>query len=301
MTFRVHYKCLQVMICTKRSTPSPLICNWIAMAFMWPLNRQMVRNMRCFSINIKKVFALSAGEVVGVCGGPFLRPDSAFIGLYAVRKDFFGRKIGQKLFKSVMNYIGDRNCGLFAVPDKIELYRDRLGFKVVSNKKMVIYFGKGVLNFAENDVKLKPISEGLIDGVINYDQHIHNYRRDKLLKLSLKEPECMAFTALDLTTDAVVGYGCIRENSSNFATLSPVYANSKGIAKQLVVKLINSFEIAIKNGFFYYTIDANESAIKLAEELDLEKHEDCPLLYRTNVVEVDYSKIYSIFSPNFSH
>ena len=200
-----------------------------------------------------------------------------------------------------MSHIGDRNCGLFAVPDKLELYRDRLGFKVVTNKQMVIYFGKGIKDSVVNSAKLEPIlSDRLIDGVIDYDQHIHNYRRDKLLKLSLKEPECVAFAALDLTTGAVVGYGSIRENSSNFATLSPLYANSKEIAKQLIVKLINSFEIAVKKGVFYYTIDANESSLKLAEELELEKHEVCPLLYRTNVVQIDYQKIYCLLSPNFS-
>ena len=242
--------------------------------------------------------------MIGVCGGPFLRPDSGFIGLYAVRKQYFGRKIGQKLFKSIMTYIGDRNCGLFAIPDKIELYRDHLGFKVESNRQMVIYFGKGVRNCVENsksDVRLEPIvSDDLIEDIIRYDQQIHGYRRDRLLNMSLREPESLYLSAIDSTTGSVVGYGSIRENCSKFATLSPVYANSRGIAEQLVINLVNGFEIAVKNGFFYYTIDANESALELAEDLDLEKHEDCPLLYRTSVVEVDYHKIFCILSPNFS-
>ena len=201
-----------------------------------------------------------------------------------------------------MEYIGERNCCLFAVPNKIELYRNELGFKLQAKQHMIIYFGKvsqKIIN--SNEIKIETmISEELIEKVIDYDRRIHGSNREKLLRLSVKEEEWLALTALDSITGIVVGYGCIRENSEQFATLSPVYANCHEIAVQLCETLINSNEFAIKNGFFYYTISTNESAIRCAEELQLEKHEECPLLFKNSIIEVDYQKVYSIFSPNFS-
>ena len=251
--------------------------------------------------------------MIGVCGGPFLRPDSGFIGLYAVRKQYFGRKIGQKLFKSIMTYIGERNCGLFAIPDKIELYRDHLGFKVESNRQMVIYFGKGVRNCVENsksDVRLEPIvSDDLIEDIIRYDQQIHGYRRDRLLNMSLREPESLYLSAIDSTTGSVVGYGSIRENCSKFATLSPIYTNSRGIAEQLVINLVNVFEIAVKNyGLFYVFYQMYKDLYFMYKIEDLFSYCDHffkeyskQFYYNRIIISIKYSKIYFSFDFIDSH
>ncbi|CAG2176052.1 unnamed protein product [Oppiella nova] len=248
------------------------------------------------------------GAVIGVCGGPFLRPDMAFIGLYGVDERYAGRGIGQKLFAEVMTHIGDRNVCLWSVADKLPLYRDRLGFGLVSEHRMVIYFGKDIKSLPlntdnNNNIKLLPIGVGdqeLIDRVIDYDQQIQGYRRQELLGLSLREPGCVALVAIHTVTDQVVGYGCVREHSSGATTLSPVYGNGMLIARQLMEGLVRDSEWCQRNGFYYYTVDTNRSAIELAGLLALERHEDCRLLFRKAVVGVDYHRIYSILSPNFS-
>ena len=270
------------------------------MASMWPSIHTMVSLVMQLIVIL---IGLSAGHVIGVCGGPFLRPDSAFIGLYAVRKEYFGQQIGQKLFNAVMSHIGDRNCCLSSVPDKVRLYKDRLGFTIETGLHMVIYYTKPedkLQTISTNKFRIEPFYHRLLEELVEYDQRIHHLTREPLLRLSLNEPQCLTLVAIDSNTRSIVGYGCIRENSVSMATLSPVYADNKQIAGELVKNLINGFDIASTNGVFYYTLDANESAIELAEELNLERHEKCPILYRRSVIDIDHYKIYSILTPNFS-
>jgi hypothetical protein len=243
---------------------------------------------------------LFKGKVIGVCGGPFINPECAFIGLYAVRKEYMGRGIGSQLFGRVLEYIGDKNCCLFAVPDKLTLYRDKLGFKLVADQKMVIFYGKvnKNLNINNDSIKLELITSDLMEEVINYDQNIHNYRRDKLLKLSLNESECISMAVKD-KDNKIVGFGSIKENSGGFAVLAPLYADNPLIAQQLIEKLIDSFEIAVNKGVYYYGINTNIS-INIALSLGLVKHEECQLLFKNCLnYNIDYNKIFCLLSPNF--
>ncbi|XP_054154432.1 uncharacterized protein LOC128952974 [Oppia nitens] len=262
-------------------------------------------------------------EVIGVCGGPMLRPDLAFIGLYAVDQRYSGRRIGQKLFHIVLSYIGNQqNVALFSVPDKLGLYRDRLGFRVVSDQTMVIYTGT-VANVrqcstdADSDDGihvLTQLTDDLIDRqIVDYDRHIHGLSRDRLLGLSLRESGCRRAVAVDNNNKQVMGYGCLRVHSSGATTLSPLYADSPQVAKRLLSALVvrddstgssssdSSNVLQTKNqSFYYYTLHTNPMAIELAEQLGLDKHEECRLLFRKRIVPVNYEKIYSILSPNFS-
>lgn len=52
------------------------------------------------------------GTILGMCGGVFVHPSIAFIGLYAVRPEYHGKGIGIKIWKKVMEHIGGQNAGL---------------------------------------------------------------------------------------------------------------------------------------------------------------------------------------------
>ncbi|CAG2164405.1 unnamed protein product, partial [Oppiella nova] len=235
--------------------------------------------------------------VIGCCGGPFLRPDTAFIGLYGVRREYFGSGIGQKLFARVMAYIGDRDCCLFSVPGKELLYKERLGFRVETGHELHIYYGRrgtggdgdvnnNRIDGYNNGVKfVSKLSDSLLAKVCDYDRDIHGCRRSKLLELSLREPGCETVVAVCADRDCVVGYGCIRDDSAHCGSLCPVYADGYAIARRVVQELINLSENALKNGYYYYTISTNERAVRLAQDLHLDVMSREPLLCRNFVTK----------------
>ncbi len=71
-----------------------------------------------------------------MCAGVFVNPDTAFIGLYAVRPKYQKLGIGIRMWRQIKAHIGDRNAGLYAVPEHLVMYRDRAGFTHEDNKFM---------------------------------------------------------------------------------------------------------------------------------------------------------------------
>src|SRR6218665_4043687 len=78
-------------------------------------------------------------QVVGACASPFTSPDSAFLGLYVVDKNFQGKGIGVQLFDACIKSLNGTNCGLSAVPEKYSIYKNKAGFSVDGGSSLMIF------------------------------------------------------------------------------------------------------------------------------------------------------------------
>lgn len=142
-----------------------------------------------------------------MCAGVMTRPDTAFMGFYAVDPKYQGMGIGRELWAKTTARLGGytTNTGLYGVPAMTEKY-EKSGFKVEDSIRMLIYesdVNSGPLNDSEQLSQLTDLSElkigdlrskyrlELIDGntseeifnkLIEYDTRINSFSRDKLLR-----------------------------------------------------------------------------------------------------------------------
>lgn len=116
-----------------------------------------------------------------MCAGVFVNPDTAFIGLYGVDPRYQKLGIGMSMWKKIMDHIGDRNAGLYAVPEHLVMYRDRAGFKHEDNKLMCLYESDSVrtqdLVKDLDGIRIDKIDDTLAQKVIEYDEEVHKFSR----------------------------------------------------------------------------------------------------------------------------
>ena len=161
-------------------------------------------------------------KIVGCCASPVTTHDTAFVGLYAVDPSYQKLGLGVKMFNKCMDNVGDRNCGLSAVPSKFSVYKDRAGFKVVEGRSMVVIQGKPLgisklrsTNKLKSNYHLAKVTgaehhEDLIKSIIVFDKTVHLDNREKLLRLTFAKPDTTTLAIVDSTCGKIVGYGCIR-------------------------------------------------------------------------------------------
>lgn len=210
-----------------------------------------------------------------------------------------------------MEYIGDRNAGITAVPDKIQLYRDKLGFKMADKHHMIItsgkinfqYFRNLNLSFDYSSLKIQLLnddSNSIWPKVLNYDFEIFGYHRDKLLKLCLFEEDSISMIAKN-NNNEIVGFGCVKEDSGHRIMIAPLYADDENIALILIVNLILSYvNINSTNDIVLYILHTNLSSISLMHKLGFELNEECLRFFKKSLIHFNNNKVYCVLSSSFS-
>lgn len=138
------------------------------------------------------------GKIIGMCSGTFTRPDTAFMGFYAVEPDYQGLGVGRKLWSTTLERLDSRtNVGLYGVPSMSHKYK-KAGFILEDSIRMIIYESKPGETLKLDTSQLKDIDEllgcrlQLIDSniedsmlkkLIEYDQSVQKFSRERLLKL----------------------------------------------------------------------------------------------------------------------
>lgn len=144
------------------------------------------------------------GKIVGMCSGLMTRHDTAFMGFYAVEPEYQGIGIGRELWLKCLKRLEPSvNVGLYGVPAMTEKYK-KSGFQLEDSIRMLIYESEPNKESDLNKESLKSLEEIATFGasleleeitsetselklrkLIEYDQSVHRYSREKLLKLYL--------------------------------------------------------------------------------------------------------------------
>lgn len=253
-------------------------------------------------------FINSVGEVIGVCAGILQHADLAFFGMYVVKSDYRGRGVGQKIWKKVMERIGDRNAATNPVPEQTQNYKDRGGFPIQCDWGSVVYElrdvslsnmtgesppGVGVDLVSPDDVNL-------IKSVAEYDADVIGFPRNELFPILFKDKESIMVVAKNLRDDTVCGYGIIKQSIKNFALIGPLYADDKSIAELILYHLVKAFPVAVKEGVTLMAVDCNRDALGMWERLGFHRHRStCLRLYRHREVKCHFEKVFVLFNDNF--
>lgn len=238
-----------------------------------------------------------------MCAAVFVDPAVAFLGLYAILPQLQGRGLGIELWTKCMDHVNLRNAGLYAVPEQLSTYRDKAGFSVQDSRQMLVFEADAPLDASNlvqtvGNVIVKRIDDDQL--VIDYDEKVLGYRRERLLELTFKENDSVALVALDKFDGHVVGYGCMRTNNVGKAMAGPIYADNDAVAELLVSTSIKELPAAQRSGLLYMAIDSCPGGVRIAEKLKLNLHERLPRFFTRSVAEADFARIYCIHTPNFS-
>lgn len=244
-----------------------------------------------------------------MCYGSKYIGDHAIIGFYGVKKGYQGCGLGIDVWNKVIDYIGrDNNMGLCSSPDQIKIYRDKGGFIHEDKFKMVEFIAKScTLNHitpSDEDrsiFQILPVNNDTFDSVIQYDRQVMGRDRSQLLKLSLVEPTCIAFVAVDVKDKTnVLGYGAIRMSTYGVPLIQPLYADSYDVSKVLLYNLIMNCPLAVEKGAVTFSLDKANDANKLFQLTGFKSEMCVPRLYTKHVLTIDQpDKVYSIISPDF--
>ena len=248
------------------------------------------------------------GELLAMCYGSKYVEDYAIIGFYGVKKGYQGCGLGIGVWNKVLDYIGrENNMGLCSSPDQIKIYRDKGGFIHQDKFKMIEFVAKScTLNHitpSDEDrsiFQIIPVNNDTLDSVVKYDRQVIGRDRSNLLSMSLFEPTCIAFVAVDVKDKTrVLGYGAIRMSSIDLPMIQPLYADSYDVSKVLLYNLIMNCPVALEKGAITFSLD-NSDASKLFELTGFKSELCVPRLYTKKVMTIDQpDKVYSIISPDF--
>ena len=252
-----------------------------------------------------------------MCAAVFVDPHVGFIGLYAVRPEYQRLGIGIRIWRRVMQHVGQRNAGLYAVPEHLHTYRDLAGFSVEDSIKMIVYESDGIgatddLVKAIGNVVVAEITDQALERVARYDESVTRADRSQLLRATFRQKDSLSLVAFETNRSRlgseegrdevrqVVGYLCFRVNNIGKAMAGPLYADNDAVAELLVSEAIAKFPVASAKGLLYMTLDCNAGGIRIAEKLKLDYGEHLPRLFTKAVAVADFDRIYCIHSPNFS-
>lgn len=138
-----------------------------------------------------------------MCAGTLARPDTAFMGFYAVEPQFQGLGVGRELWAKTSERLAEFNVGLYGVPMMSDKYK-KTGFKLEDSIRMLIFESEpGQVMQLDRLKSLKDLSnsnnitlelveshcETLIDKLIQYDAAVNKCRRELLLRNYLSPAE----------------------------------------------------------------------------------------------------------------
>jgi hypothetical protein len=216
-------------------------------------------------------------------------PSLAFIGDYAVNENSRGLGVGHAMWKRMLEHVGsERNLVLFSAEEMFPIYRDLLGFKCVSDKRVLRYEGIPVcdqLARTLDDTTLKVVNSENIQQVIDYDQGIlDGVRREIFLTESAKVKEDVLLAAFD-GENRVKGYCLANVSNLDFILIQPLFADSKEIAEILLSDIFERKKSLVeKRGVWMQVWSDNQSALEIVEKMGIKFTCSEPVLSTKEIV-----------------
>lgn len=248
----------------------------------------------------------STDQVVGCCAAVRQHESLFFVGMYAVRKSHQGRGIGPRIWKVLMDRVGDCNAGLNAVPKHLSTYRDRAGFSFLEPFSTIVYNTTHItpeaLPAPTDDLRVVSVDEDHLSKIFDYDTEVHGYERHKAVKLTMQDTDGLARVVVrrgDDGEDVICGFGKISTNILGGALAGPLYADDREAAGVLLRELVENFEPS-ESSLTMMVLDCNDDACAVAEDLGLKEYMKVPRCYRIEGVPATFEKIYAQHDLNFT-
>ncbi|CAN8021452.1 unnamed protein product [Ixodes persulcatus] len=234
------------------------------------------------------------GKVLGTLAVLRISDSISYVTMHAVYPELRKKGLGKRLWQAVEAHLGpDRNAFLICGGFDVCMYHNRFGFDVVS--PVTIHYirpGPADISTLRTEVPGVDIVDSatptLTSKVIDYDQVVSGFRRERLLALVLKEPGNVFKVAVH--GHSVVGYGIVSTDISGMALLRIVYADNVGIAECLVHSLLNGFAPFVEKGLTGLLLAEAGDATGLDIKMSIEGIPCVKILYRREHPTCDYKR-----------
>ncbi len=180
--------------------------------------------------NITYYFCMIAGKPVGMIS--IVENNLIyFIGSFIVAKAYRGQGYGRLLWDAVVEVLGDKPLGLYAVFSLVPFYA-RQGFRAGNEVRR---FALTNLCSMEREAYLDPLTDAEKLALYRFDQQCTKSNRRDFLSSLLEKPS--VFSSIVFDGASPIGYGIVRPAFDHFR-VGPLYAVSAGVALSILSSLI---------------------------------------------------------------
>jgi GNAT superfamily N-acetyltransferase len=229
------------------------------------------------------------GEVVATVSCARYGDAYAFIGMYIVRPDLRGQRVGRALFDRALEQAGDRIVGLDGVLEQQQTY-ERAGFRLAHRNTR--YEGSGAGGRPAEVVGLSDVPAAALRG---YDAAIFGTDRTAFLDAWIAgRPAGMALAVMDGTR--VRGYA-IGRRSRRGVKIGPLFADDAGAADQLFRGIAAA--AGDRTPLFLDVPEPNADAMELAARYEMQPGFATVRMYRGGAPADDVDRVYGVTSFEF--
>ncbi|OGV49715.1 MAG: hypothetical protein A2017_11120 [Lentisphaerae bacterium GWF2_44_16] len=226
------------------------------------------------------------GEAIGAISAVAYDDNFGFIGLYIVKPEYRGHRVGIELGNAAMNYLGNRNIGLDGVEKKLANYQSH-GFKTAYNN--IRY--EGVACASETVAELADILNVPFEKLLEYDRRFFPACREKFLHSWIRQKGAAGLALYEKKT--LNGYGVIRPCRNGYKA-GPLFANTYELADNILTSL--TAHIPEGTDFYLDIPGVNQDALRLVEKYGMKPVFKTARMYSREKPELQLKGIFGITS-----
>jgi GNAT superfamily N-acetyltransferase len=208
-----------------------------------------------------------------------------FIGLYLVRPELRGGRVGVELGQTALEYLGQRTIGLDGVLAKQENYR-RLGFRPAYRTVRYEGTGPGPFRGVESPAEFVDLRQLQLSELAAYDQTVFPTRREAFLEAWIRQPGTVSLGVL--RAGRLAGYAVARPCRVGYK-LGPLAADEPALAEVLMAGVI---DLLAGETFFLDVPQPNQAAADLARRYDMKPVFETVRMYRGPEPKTDFQRVF---------
>jgi len=208
-----------------------------------------------------------------------------FIGLYLVRPELRGGRVGVELGQTALDYLGQRTIGLDGVLVKQENYR-RLGFRPAYRTVRYEGSGPGPFRGVESPAAFVDLRQISLSELSAFDQTIFPARREAFLEAWIRQPGTVSLGVL--RAGRLAGYAVARPCRVGYK-LGPLAADEPALAEVLMAGTV---DLLAGESYFLDVPEPNQAANDLARRYDMKPVFETVRMYRGPEPTTDLLRVF---------
>lgn len=212
-----------------------------------------------------------------------------FVGLYLVRPELRGGRLGVSLAQTALEYLGERTLGLDSVVAKQQNYR-RWGFFPAYRTVRYEGTGPGPFRAADSAAEFVDLRRVPLADLAAYDQTIFPAPREAFLEAWIRQPGTVALGVL--REDRLAGYAVARPCRVGYK-IGPLAANEPALAEVLMEGVI---DLLAGETFYVDVPEPNRAAAALAARYAMKPVFETQRMYRGPAPDVDLDRLFGVTS-----